>query len=181
MQPIRYLQSWLEENAHDNRCIFASHDLRALFSKSSDSAFKVLLSRAVTAKILIRACRGIYVYKRIKPDGLTLFHIAALLRANEFNYISLESVLSAAGIISQIPMNWVSIMSSGCSNTISCGIFGTIEYIHTAKKPHLIMEHISYDNRCGLWRASIPLALKDMKATDRNDDLIDWVIANEFI
>ena len=81
-------------------------------------------------------------------DGLMLFHIAAHLRANELNYISLETALSDAGIISQIPMHWISIKSSGRSNIISCGEFGTIEFVHTNQKPYDIMNQLSYDK---LW------------------------------
>jgi hypothetical protein len=43
------------------------------------------------------------------------------------------------------------------------------------------MKQLSYDANCRLWRATVPLALRDMKATHRNCDLIDWDIANEFI
>lgn len=39
----------------------------------------------------------------------------------------------------------------------------------------------SCDHRCGMWRANVALALRDMKATRRNCDLIDWDIVNEFI
>jgi hypothetical protein len=34
-------------------------------------------------------------------DGLLLFHAASCLRAHQFNYISLGTVLSDSGIISQ--------------------------------------------------------------------------------
>jgi hypothetical protein len=114
-------------------------------------------------------------------DGLLLFHIAARLRANEFNYISLETVLSEAGVISQMPMNWISLMSSGRSNHITCGRYGTIEFVHTTRKPSELMQQLIYDLRCGLWRANVALALHDMRVTHRNLDLIDWSVANEFI
>lgn len=182
MQPIKYLINWLDQNANHEHYLFKLQDLRSLYPHLSYSAFKTLLSRAVQAKYLQRICRGLYIYKRaIKPSGLVLFHAAALLKANEFNYISLETVLSDAGVISQIPINWISIMSSGRSNIISCGEFGTIEFVHTCQKPIHIMHELSYDANCRLWRATVPLALRDMKTTYRNCDLIDWEIANEFI
>jgi hypothetical protein len=112
---------------------------------------------------------------------LASFHIAALLRSDEFNYISLETALSDAGVISQIPINWISIMSSDRSNIISCGELGTIEFVHTEQKPSQLVDQLSYDESCKLWRASIPLALRDMKAARRNCDLIDWEVASEFI
>jgi hypothetical protein len=182
MQPIKYLSEWLSENTNNQRYLFAFHDLRQLYSGLSDTAFKTLLSRAVRSKLLIRICRGIYLFKKALPaDGLLLFHTAALLRANEFNYISLETALSDAGVISQIPMNWISLMSSGRSNIISCGDFGTIEFVHTIQKPAALINQLTYDQQCGMWRANVSLALRDMKATHRNNDLIDWDIANELI
>ena len=182
MQPMRHLTSWLAEHATSEHYLFMLQDLRALYPDLSSAAFKTLLSRTVSAGYLSRVCRGLYIYKPAMPsDGLLLFHAAALLRANEFNYISLETVLSDAGIISQIPMNWISILSSGRSNIVSCGEFGTIEFIHTTQKPAQIMNQLFYDAPCRLWRATVALALKDMKTTHRNCDLIDEDISDDFI
>jgi hypothetical protein len=182
MQPIKYLNQWLNDHANKEHYLFTLQDLRSLLPELSDLAFKTLLSRAVKNDSLLRICRGVYAVKKVIPlDGYLLFHAATLLRANEFNYISLETVLSEQGIISQIPINRIFIMSSGRSNTISCGSWGTIEFIHTDKKPGDLVKELSYDTRCGLWRASVVLALKDMKNTHRNTDLIDWEVANELI
>lgn len=182
MQPIKYLDNWLRKNANNERYLFMLQDLRGLYTQLSNSSFRALLSRAVSAGYLVRACRGVYIYKYAMPtNGLILFHIAALLRAREFNYISLETVLSDAGIISQIPLNTIFIMSSGRSNRISCGEFGMIEFIHTNQTPENLVQFLSYDLPCRLWRANINLALRDMKATRRNGDLIDWDLANELI
>lgn len=182
MQPIKYLSQWLSENADSSHYMFTLRDLRPLFPDLSEASFKTLLSRAARSKVLIRLCRGLYLYPKAQPtDGLLLFHAAATLRADEFNYISLETALSDAGIISQIPMNWVFIMSSGRSNTISCGDFGTIEFVHTNQKPEDLIDNLTYDHNCGMWRANARQALRDMKATHRNTDLIDWDIANELI
>ena len=182
MQPTRQLSLWLSENIGNKCCLLSSQDLRALLPSLSDAAFKTLLSRAVSSKLLTRICRSIYLYKKTPPsDGLLLFHAATLLRTNEFNYISLETALSDAGVISQIPLNWISVMSSGRSSVISCGNYGTIELIHTNQKAADCAEQLTYDHACGMWRASVALAIRDMKATRRNCDLIDWDIANEFI
>lgn len=182
MQPIKYLSNWLNNNANSEHYLFLLQDLRALFPGLSQLAFKTLLSRAVSLGYLTRVCRGLYIFKQAVPSsGLVLFHAAAHLRANEFNYISLETVLSDAGVISQIPMNWISVMSSGRSNIVSCGEFGTIEFVHTNQKPGQIMTQLFFDSNCRLWRASVPQALRDMKVTHRSTDLIDWDIANEFI
>lgn len=182
MQPIRFLYQWLEENAVGEHYLFSSRDLRQLFPHLSDSAFKTMLSRAARNGHLARICRGLYAYQKSIPlNGYFLFHVATYLRANEFNYISHETVLSDLGIISQVPINLITIMSSGRSNIISCGKFGRIEFIHTNKKPTDIMEHLVYDPLCKLWRADAVLALRDMKAAQRNCDLIDWEVAHEFV
>ena len=175
MQPMRYLSQWLSENADNRHYLFTLRDLRPLFTELSDNTFKTLLSRAVHSKLLMRLCRGLYLNQKALPnDGLLLFHAAAVLRANEFNYISLETALSDAGVISQIPVNLITIMSSGRSNTISCGNYGTIEFVHTDQKPANLIKSLAYDHLCGMWRANVELALRDMKATHRNMDLIDW-------
>jgi hypothetical protein len=82
-------------------------------------------------------------------------------------------VLSDAGIISQVPLRWITLMTSGRSGKISCGRFGTIEFIHTAKSPQRLAKDLHYDPRCRLWRASVPLALADMKAARRNMELVE--------
>jgi hypothetical protein len=182
MQPMRYIASWLEQNASNEHYLFSLQDMRSLCPELSYLAFKTLLSRMVKAGHLTRLCRGLYVYKKTMPaNGLLLFHAAAHLRASEFNYISLETALSDAGVISQVPINWISIMSSGRSNVVSCGEFGTIEFVHTSQRPNELTEQLTYDTNCKLWRASVTLALRDMKATHRKGDLIDWSMVNELI
>ena len=178
----RCLGNWIGKHASDEHYLFTLQDLRSLCPELSENAFKTTMSRMASAGYLIRICRGLYAHRASIPaTGLFLFHVAAVLRASMFNYISLETVLSDCGIISQIPMQWITLMSSGRNGIISCGEFGTVEFIHTRRKPTDIMQQLSYDARCGLWRASPALALRDMKITHRNCDLIDWDAANEFI
>lgn len=182
MQPKKYLIEWMLENANEAHYLFSLQDLRCLIPSLSDGALKTLLSRVARDGYLIRICRGLYAYKKaIPPTGQLLFHAAAHLRAGRFNYVSLETVLSDAGVISQIPINHISIMSSGRSTVLSCGAFGTIEFVHTERKCTDVMNELEYDARCHMWRASVRLALQDMKRAHRNCDLIDWEVANELI
>jgi len=181
MQPMGYLRQWLEKNASDESYLFMISDLKALFPSLAPGSFRTLLSRSVLSGCLDRVCRGLYRYPKVAPTGLILFHAAARLRANHCNYISLETVLSDAGVISQMPINYISVMSSGRGGRVSCGRFGTIEFIHTKKNPSDLVNKLYYDARCRMWRANIGLALSDMKSTHRNCDLIDWDVANELI
>lgn len=180
MQPIKHLTRSLADLADTEHYLFMPADLRTLLPDVSEAAFKTLLSRAVSDGLLARVCRGLYLYERVDyPRGLLLFHAAARLRADTFNYISLETALSDAGVISQVPVNWITLMSAGRGNVIRCGAWGSIEFVHTCKHPDDVGEQLHYDARYHLWRASVSLALRDMRATRRNRDLIDWSIVNE--
>ncbi len=182
MQPIKHLSQSLAALADAEHYLFTPADLRALLAGLSQAAFKTFLSRATAAGLLTRVCRGLYLYDRVDyPRGLLLFHAAARLRADTFNYLSLETALSDAGVISQIPINRITLMSSGRSNVIVCGSLGSIEFVHTRKRPGDVMDQLHYDPRCHLWRATVALALQDMRLTRRNMDLIDWSVANESV
>lgn len=182
MQPMRRLVDGLKALGSREHYLFTPGDLRSLLPDLSVAAFKTLLSRAVKEGHLARVCRGLYIYPETLPsDGLLLFHVAARLRADTFTYISLETALSDAGVISQIPMNYISLISSGRSNKISCGRWGTIEFVHTTQKPSELMTHLFYDSRCGLWRANSAQALRDMRMARRNLDLIDWSVVDDIV
>ena len=164
--------------ADRDHCLFRPSDLAAAVPDCSQLA--VLLSRATKAGLLKRVCRGIYLYPvQDYPAGNLLFHAAARLRAAEFNYISLETALSDAGVISQVPMNWITLMSSGRSHIVNCGDYGHIEFVHTEQNPEDLAGELTYDADKHLWCASVKQALRDMKATRRSMELVDQEEAHE--
>ena len=180
MQPIRKLEKVLDSLADAEHYLFASSDLEAALPARPGLA--VLLSRAQKAGVLKRVCRGVYLYPRVNyPRGMLLFHAAARLRASGFNYISLETALSDSGVISQAPINWITLMSSGRSQVVDCGDFGRIEYVHTAQLPGRLTEELTYDTERRLWRASARLALRDMRATRRTRDLVNPEVVHELV
>lgn len=182
MQPIKILRTVLETVTDAEHNLFTLSDLQGAVPELGAGAFKTLVCRAEKEGILTRICRGLYLYpKAAYQPGLVLYHAAARLRANELSYISLESALSDAGVISQVPINWITVMTSGRSGIIACGTYGHIEFIHTKRRPESLAADLSYDTRCHLWRASISLALMDMKLTRRNTDLIDREASHEFV
>ncbi len=182
MQSIRTLSNTLHNLADTDHYLFTNHDLAAILPDLGEPALNALLGRAHENGIIQRICRGLYLNPRADyPIGLVLYHAAARLRAHHFNYLSLESVLSDAGVISQVPMNWITLMSSGRNYTYDCGPFGSIEFIHTKKPIESITTQLHFDTRSRLWRASVRQALKDMRLTRRNTDLVDWEVAHEFI
>ena len=181
-QPVTRMIRTLNDLADKDRCLFTLSDLRGILPDPTDGAFKTMLCRAVKNGVLQRFCRGLYLYPQ--PDceqGLMLFHAAARLRAGEFNYISLETALSDAGVISQAPINCITIMSSGRRNTIRCGAWGTIEFVHTSRKPAKLRDNLTYDERCRMWRASVSLAMRDMRLTRRSLDLVNQEVAHDLV
>jgi predicted transcriptional regulator of viral defense system len=182
MRDSVYLKKWLKKNATPTRYLFLSDDLKLLFPDIKPSNFKALMFRMVKQGVLERICRGLYAYiDAIPHDGLLLFHVVNFLRNNHFNYLSLETVLSQGGVISQIATDKINVMTSGRTYRQMVGKYGIIEFIHTDKKPINLIEDLDYDLNLKIWVASIKLAIEDMKNTHRNLDLIDWEIAHEFI
>lgn len=182
LQPLERLYQGLDKLATPERYLFTPADMRVLVGGISEAAYRALLSRAAKGWRLERVCRGLYLYHPAKPVlGHVLFHAAARLRAHEFNYISLETALSDSGVISQIPMNWITLLSSGRTHSVDCGRWGKIEFIHTRQTAADLAAHLNYDAECRLWRASVAQAVRDMRRHQRNPDLIDWSLVDEFI
>src|SRR3990167_4516934 len=174
MQPFQKILKTLSAVANCDHYLFTLNDFQAIIPSYTRKNLKGVIRRIEKSGVLKRVCRGLYLYEQADyPRGLVLYHAAAHLRAGDFNYISLESALSAAGIISQVLPNWITIISSGRSHTISCGNFGHIEFIHTKRPLQQLAAELTYDPTHHLWRASVKLALHDMKITHRNQDLID--------
>lgn len=180
MQPRRQLVAILDQLASPERAIFALADLRSALPERSADQFKVLLSRAVTHGELQRVCRGIYLYPRAKPDPQRVLpRTAARLRAGHFLYLSLESVLSQHGVISQLPMDRLTLMTGGRSGLIDCGRWGSIEFTHTKRGPEDCRGELAYDHDRHLWLASPQLAWRDLRFVGRNLDLVDQDLLRE--
>jgi hypothetical protein len=174
MQPINLLKGTLEENASREHCLFCPEDFYSLFPDFSIENLRMLLSRAVKSGVLERVCKGIYLYPKAGYDSsILLFKIASKLRADFFNYISFETVLSHEGLISQQPFGWITVMTSGRRGIINCGRFGSVELIHTTKPKEKIMSHLRLDLTTGMWWADTDLALQDMKHAKRAMDLVE--------
>ena len=162
--------------------VFALQDLRALLPAHGPEACKSVITRLQKRGELNRVCRGIYILPDCALKGSDLLgHVAARLRAAQFNYVSLETVLSEAGLISQVPLSRITLMSSGRSSVISCGRYGETEFVHTSKKAAELTAELTYSPQLQNWQASVALALQDMKDTRRDTGLVDWETAHEFI
>ena len=180
MHNIKILQKSLVELCDSEHYLFSSTDLESLFPDINRSNLRTLLSRAVNESIISRICKGIYIFNQVEyQKGLELFHAASRLRADHFNYISLETALSDEGVISQMPIDRITIMSTGRKSEINCYDYGRIEFTHTKKLKSDIDLRIRWDQRCRMWRADKHLAFEDLKTVSRNLDLINYEVLND--
>ena len=168
----RELAKTLESLSQGKSLFFTLSDISALYPEKEYNTLRIMVHRAVKNDYIKRICKGLYGYLSNRSDGLDLYRIAARLRSGTFNYLSLETVLSEEGLISQIPVNHIFLMSSGRSYSYDCSPWGTVEFVHTSRSPGQVMNHLFFDNTRGLWRADKELALYDAKRTGRSLDLL---------
>ncbi|OKP03645.1 type IV toxin-antitoxin system AbiEi family antitoxin [Xenorhabdus eapokensis] len=158
--------------------VFTHKDLAKLFSEDSKRAFEAGLSRLVKQGVLLRACKGVYVYALSRHKGLhTLELIAKAIRRGEYNYVSLESALSEYGAISQIPIDRLTVMTTGRKGEYHTP-FGTIEFTHTKRSVSDIINHIHFVGR-PLRLANKQAAYRDLKRVGRNTHLVEEDIIYE--
>lgn len=154
------------------RYVYTSKDLGKIFSQDQPSTLNAGLLRLVECEILRRATRGIYLFAYSRHIGIdTIDLIAKLLRKGHYNYISLESALSLYGAISQVPIDRLTVMTTGREGEFYTP-FGTIEFTHTKRPRTEIVGNIVNMNR-PLRIATQATALRDLKRVGRNTHLVE--------
>lgn len=154
------------------RYVFIKHDMAKLFPNDNVKALDEGLSRLVKTGLIKRACRGVYVNENAQCfDSYTIEHVAKALRRNAYSYVSLESALSEYGIISQIPLDLLTVMTTGRKGTYKT-LYGVIEFTHTKRSVINILEHIQIISGRPLRVATKEAALRDLKRVGRNLHLL---------
>ena len=154
--------------------VFTRRDLEKLFPNDDEKAMEKALQRMCKDRLLVRAARGVYVFgpAAVTHRGWMIEHVAQALRPGEFNYVSLESMLSEYGVISQIPMDRLTVMSTGAKGTHKTP-FGIIEFTHTRRSvPDLLDRTLVVEGR-PLRIASKQAAIQDLRRVGRNVDMMD--------
>lgn len=142
--------------------------LELLFDEPMETLKKPLAQQA-RAGIIQRVCKGVYMNPRSRNiPHEPLLALVSLMRPFEFSYLTLESVLSDAGWISQVPMRYT-LMSSGRSYLMNTAL-GDLEFTHTARVPQDI--DAPFDPYRGVHVATPERALEDLKQVRRNLDLV---------
>jgi len=162
----------LEEWANRGRAVFTKRDLAKLFDEQ-DPTLSATLNRLIMSGILRRAVRGIYVNalaSRRKP--YLVEEIAVALRRGEYNYISLESALSEWGAISQIPIDRITVATTGRSGEYRTP-FGVIEFTHTKRDISDILANTAFREDRPLRIANETFAARQLRRVGRNVELLD--------
>jgi len=146
--------------------------LAKLFPEDSPKTFSEGLNRLVKAGVLTRACRGVYVNDRAHSfDGRVIERIAQALRPGEFTYVSLESMLSEYGEISQIPIDRLTLMTTGRKGVYKTP-YGVIEFSHTKRPLSDILTRIKQVDGRPLRVADREAAWRDLKRVGRNTRMV---------
>jgi predicted transcriptional regulator of viral defense system len=153
--------------------VLSKSDLAKAFPDEKEKAFEKSLQRLVSDKILERVARGIYVNTMAKSKrGQVIEDIAAVLRRGYFSYVTRESMLSEYGVISQVPVSRITLMTTGANGVYETP-YGTVEFTHTKRRPaELIQRTITIKGR-PLRVATKRAAVADLMRAGRNIGMID--------
>lgn len=171
---IETLLNW----SRQGRVIFTRNELRLLFPDDGDAAFKAGVDRLVVRGVLHRISRGVFVFALAeRGDPYMLERIAALLRRGAYSYLSLESALSEYGVISQVPLAGITVMTTGRAGMFRTP-YGRIEFTHTKRGAADILDRTRDVGR-PLRLATPEAAARDLRRVGRNVHLIDPEVLEE--
>ena len=163
------------------RAVFTFPDMRMMFPGESVKSLSESLGRLTRAGLLERVGKGLYFNPLSRRShGRLLEEIAAAMRRGEYNYISLECALSEWGVISQVPMQYLTVMTTGRKGTFQTP-FGTIEFTHTKRSAADIVHHTVLMDPPRLRLATAPAAYRDLKRVGRNMHLVDIEELQEYM
>ena len=152
--------------------VFSKKNLNVIFSNESERSLEKSIARLITAGILERACRGIYIFAYASSKNSYIIEaIAQKMRYGKGCYVSLESALSEYGLISQIPIGVITIMTTGRAGRHKTP-FGIIEFTHTSRGPKQLAERYNLIDGRPLPLAKEWAALGDLKRVGRNLSMI---------
>lgn len=113
---------------------------------------------------------GFYLNPYRPAPLFALQRLAGRLRPDDKMYLSLESVLSECGWISQMPF-CLTILTDGQDERVSTR-FGDIMFIHTDEAPSSWLSGVQYSQQYNLLVATPEKALEDLVRSGQNLDLV---------
>lgn len=148
---------------------FTPPSFSALMDGVEPTYLKLMMKRLSDQGVLIRAARGIYVNPAARSSPADIRRgLLRFLRPREINYVSLESKLSEAGVISQIPTA-LTCMTTGSPARFDTP-WGAVEFTRTDRKIEIGTNVVPDD---GTLEATVRTAIRDLRRVGRNLDLVD--------
>lgn len=155
--------------------VLSKNDIQKLFPDEEEKTMEKSLQRMVNDGVLIKAARGIYVnpFTFAHNSGRIIEDVAKALRPGEICYVSLESMLSEYGVISQIPVSRLTVMTTGAAGVHNTP-YGVIEFTHTKRSIPDVLKRTVFVKERPLRMAKKWAAIQDLLRVGRNTDMIDY-------
>lgn len=153
--------------------VLARRDIEKLFPEESEKAMEKSLQRMVADGLLQRVAKGLYINPFATSKNRWIAEeIAKALRPHAMSYVSLESILSEYGAISQIPVNRMTVMTTGKSGVVETP-YGVIEFTHTKRRAADIVESTLSAKGRPMRIATRQAAMRDLLRVGRNANMVD--------
>ena len=157
------LQNHLDEmDENFGKWLFRIGDFLTLFPDESKANIIQSLHRHAHDGLLLRVCRGVYANHRARSRKRDLFVLARYLRPSNIVYLSREVRLQQLGLITQVYVGYLSLMTDGRDQTFETP-YGTLKYTHTDRSWMSIKDHLTYNPESGLLEADEELAVSDLR------------------
>ncbi|MCL2654785.1 MAG: hypothetical protein FWD65_03690 [Coriobacteriia bacterium] len=167
-EAIKILYQWDRQD----RYVYRKRDLSLVFDEQGRT-FDQTLARLVKSGVMKRVAHGVYIFSLSSHiNGETIKHIARNLRRGEITYESLESALSQYGVISQILIDRITLMTTGKSGEYQTP-YGVIEFTHTKVNAGEIRANLLDHEDRVLPIASKHYAYVNLLSTGRNLEMVD--------
>ena len=152
--------------------VLARRDIEKMFPDEGEKSMEKSLQRMVSDGLLQRVAKGLYLNPAASSRNRWLAEeIAKALRPGCLSYVSLESILSEYGAISQIPISRMTVMTTGRSGVHETP-FGTIEFTHTKRSRSEILGRTLAPKGRPLRIATQSAAVRDLLRVGRNANML---------
>lgn len=165
---LKLLHQWDSRGKY----LYNISDIKMLFPNEAPKTLQESIRRLVRSGILERIRKGLYIFSfSANKKKYLLEKIAIYFRSGHYNYLSLESALSQYGVISQMPVDRLTVMTTGRKGEYLTP-YGVIEFTHTRRSVFDILKSTLITD-APLKIATKKTALRDLKRVGRNLHLID--------
>ena len=153
--------------------LFSYNQAKVLFADESEKTMYTALCRHTKNGLIQRVCKGVWLnpMSQFATSDTRLEELSLLLRPYYYNYVSMETVLSQASVISQQMFGYLTVMTTGASKVINA-TFGTVEFTHTKRSLIEVSRHTVPRDHKMPW-ADVATAYRDLKRAGRNVDMVD--------